>query len=179
MKHHAATGSKAQGTANTGTRLAPTKLQYMMQKLSRRRGPQRQHTTTHTTCKQAEHAGAREHCQKQTAVVLYMHSIWPTTKGSTVSSTLAQAAITGEHIVSKHTHTHRHTQQGHARSYRRITHRPLPCTRTTCHAKKGCWVSKNVRWRLGTTEQWQPSQQVHSKKQPPPHAPPPAPPEQE
>jgi len=41
--HHAATGSKAQGTANTGTRLAPTKLQDMMQKPSRRRGPQRQH----------------------------------------------------------------------------------------------------------------------------------------
>jgi hypothetical protein len=93
--HHAATGSKAQGTANTGTRLAPcpTKLQDMMQKLSRGRGPQRQHTTTHTTCKQAEHVGAREHCQKQTAVVLYMHGSWPTTKGSTVSSTLAHAAM--------------------------------------------------------------------------------------
>jgi hypothetical protein len=75
--HHAATGSKAQGTANTGTWLAPTQLQYMMQKLSRRRGPQRQHTTTHTTRKQATHAGAREHCQKQTAVVLHMHGINP------------------------------------------------------------------------------------------------------
>jgi hypothetical protein len=181
--HHAATGSKAQGTANTGTRLAPcpTKLQDMMQKLSRGRGPQRQHTTTHTTCKQAEHAGAREHCQKQTAVVLYMHSIWPTTKGSTVSSTLAQAAITGEHIVSKHTHTHtgihnKDTPGAIAASHTCRCPAPGP---TTCHAKKGCWVSKNVRWRLGTTEQWQQSQQVHSKKQPPPHAPPPAPPEQE
>jgi hypothetical protein len=87
--------------------LAPTKLQYyMMQKLSRRRGPQRQHTTTHTTCMQGHASTARNKRQS----VLYMHGIWPTTKGSTVSSTMAQAAITGEHI-STHTHAHRHTQQ--------------------------------------------------------------------
>jgi hypothetical protein len=148
--HHAATGSKAQGTANTGTRLAPTKLQYMMQKPSRRRGrrPQRQHTTTHTTCKQAEHVGAREHCQKQTAVVLYMHGSWPTTKGSTVSSTLAHAAITGTHK-----HTHRHTQHADtpvaiAASY--TSRCPAPGLHATPRKVAGSF-SQNVRWRLGTT----------------------------
>jgi hypothetical protein len=49
------------------------------------------------------------------------------------------------------TYTYIHTQPGHTSSYRNITHKPLPCTRTTCHAEKGCCVSKNVRWRLGTT----------------------------
>jgi hypothetical protein len=51
-------------------------------------------------------------------------------KGSIVSSTLAHAAIMGTHK-----YTHRHTQQGHTSSYRRITYTwPLPCPAGRCPA---------------------------------------------